>query len=191
MEVQKFDIDFVKRTRKLLIEYGGEYELSNLLNCTLGLIILPYEAGNRNDLSHWNESVLEVVERIGFNLIHFKPIKSRKKGIIKYYPETFEILLKKIRNGLAHQRIEPLNQDGQFVGVVIQTEESDLIVEFTRQQLESFAFYICDKYLNNFDLSNQTTVAHSSIIEGMSAPDDELLSEAEFYAELDKEAEQQ
>ena len=43
MSIDKFETDFVRRTIHTLKRYRGKYPLSQLINCTLGLIILPYE----------------------------------------------------------------------------------------------------------------------------------------------------
>lgn len=36
-----FPIDFINRTRENLEKYSGKYEVTNLINCCLGLIIIP------------------------------------------------------------------------------------------------------------------------------------------------------
>ena len=34
MEYRRFSVEFVERTKHLLQEYGGDYEVTNILNCT-------------------------------------------------------------------------------------------------------------------------------------------------------------
>ena len=43
MEYKKIENDFVERTLKLISEYDGEFEVTLLVNCCLGLLVLPKE----------------------------------------------------------------------------------------------------------------------------------------------------
>ena len=40
---KKFERDFMRRTLKLVQEYTGPYDATLLLNCLLGLLIVPKE----------------------------------------------------------------------------------------------------------------------------------------------------
>ena len=42
MYIQK-EVDFVKRTRKILQDYKGDYKVTLLINCCVGLLIVPKE----------------------------------------------------------------------------------------------------------------------------------------------------
>ena len=120
MESNNFPIDIVKRTIANLLNYRGKFEVTNLLNCTLGLIILPYEMGIGDSSTGliWDQEVNNIPKLPSFQLCKFEPIKDIKNGIVKY-PKTLKIFLKKIRNGLAHQNIIPVNKDGELNGVKI------------------------------------------------------------------------
>lgn len=149
VEIRKFSIEFVERTRILLTDYKGDYTFSNLINCTLGLILLPYE--NISNISLWDKSIKAVEELPEFDLKKFEPIKKIAKGKAIYYPKTFKILLKKIRNGIAHQNILPINQDGTFSGIKIYNlfqNITDMEIMFSELQLKNFALYISGIYLN-------------------------------------------
>ena len=148
--VENYEKEFVERTREILSKYDGDYKLTNLVNCCLGLVILPFEKMNRNNFLNWNESIEDLQNEIGFNLITFEPVKSRRNGQIEYYPKDISAFLRKLRNGLTHQRIEAVNNDGYFTGIRIRTSENDLEVEFNRSQLEKLCLYICDRYLESF-----------------------------------------
>ena len=39
----EFDIEFMHRTKKIIEGYKGQYNVTLLLNCLLGLIVLPSE----------------------------------------------------------------------------------------------------------------------------------------------------
>jgi hypothetical protein len=154
--MNNFDIDFVRNTKEVLVEYGGKYDVSNLLNCTLGLIILPYERVKATNQPFWETKIDRFKDLPPFELRCFKPIKgrNRKTRTLEYYPETLEFLLKKIRNGLAHQNIEPVAESKIFKGVIIRNyygeaphRVMDLEVEFSKEQLKGFALFIAEQYL--------------------------------------------
>jgi hypothetical protein len=147
-EIMIFKTEFVDRTKNILLNYEGEYKLSNTINCTLGLLILPYENVRNNPDAFWDTD-LNAIPNFPTSRIHiFQPIhKIRRNGLIEYYPTTLRVFLQKIRNGLAHQHIQPVNTNGRFTGVLIRNHfeqgnqnSVDLEVEFTRKQLEKFAF---------------------------------------------------
>jgi hypothetical protein len=48
--IELYEKEFVERTRHILKRYRGKYKLSNAINCTLGLIILPNEMIRRLSL---------------------------------------------------------------------------------------------------------------------------------------------
>ncbi|MCH7770646.1 MAG: hypothetical protein IIA49_06470 [Bacteroidetes bacterium] len=148
MEILKFNKEFVERTINILNSYKGKFEFSNLLNCTLGLIILPYE--NMGSSSYWKSEIVRLEDIPSFTIKLFEPIKKMKKGRIIRYPKTIGVLLRKIRNGLAHQNIKPINKNNEFVGIKIFNKyknKLDLDIEFTREELYNFAIYISNKYL--------------------------------------------
>ncbi len=43
MEYKYIEIDFMKRTKKLINDYKGEHRVTLLINCCLGLLVLPKE----------------------------------------------------------------------------------------------------------------------------------------------------
>jgi len=149
VEIRKFEIEFVERTRELLLNYNGKYRFSNLINCTLGLIILPYENISSTDV--WQKNVDEIDSLPSFKLIKFKPIQRINKNKTIYYPNTLEIFLKKLRNGFAHQNIVPINSEGSFTSIKIFNKygnEIDLDVIFTENQLKEFSLFISNLYLS-------------------------------------------
>ena len=154
MEIKKFEDEFVERTKTLLTDYKGPWDVSNLINCTLGLIILPYENIKRTaSKSVWSLELNMIPGLPTFQLHIFEPIRSKKENKITYYPKTLKVLLQKIRNGLAHQNIEPINQDGRFTAVVIRNYfddhriHKDLEVQFSKEELRCFALFIAEEYL--------------------------------------------
>lgn len=158
MEYKKFPIEFVERTKYLLECYEGDYEVSNALNCTLGLVILPFET-NKDFLSH----------------VSLEKLKETLDIEIRYLPnnESYRIsdsgeLLRRVRNGLSHRHIIPKSSEGNVTGVKIwdynhrncphnesgnDNEQevyekcAEVEFEFTNEGLKKFAIFIADKYL--------------------------------------------
>ncbi|NOT49389.1 MAG: hypothetical protein HOP17_16820 [Acidobacteria bacterium] len=155
-EDAKFDRDVVNKTTKILKRYRGKYPFTQLINCTLGLIILPFEKTNRSNHDYWDVDINCIPQLLDLvNIIRFEPIKKiRRTGGIEYYPKDLKNLLRKIRHGLAHQRIVPKfrQTDGKNIieGINIKNyfEEQgkmnhlDLEIEFSRKQLKDFALFI-------------------------------------------------
>ena len=84
MEIKKFKVEFVQRTQSLLTEYQGSSDMSNLINCTLGLIILPYESIKSNPPSFWNRNISKIPDLPHFHLTLFEPIKDMKGSVITF-----------------------------------------------------------------------------------------------------------
>jgi hypothetical protein len=156
MEIQKFNIEFVQRTKDILISYKGDYEFSNLINCTPGLLILPYQIIQDNPSSYWLKPISQVSNTSNLNIFKFEPIRRVDNNKITYYPKNLKVLLQKIRNGLAHQHIEPINDSGILKSIKIRNyfeykggnRIMDLEIQFTEQELRSFSLYIADAYLS-------------------------------------------
>lgn len=148
-EINKFDQDFIKRTKQNLEDYKGDYEFTQLINSCLGLIILPFEKSRRNNNSEiWNDSIDNVRSEIDFDLQIFDPKEyDSKKKINKPCEKNFKTFIKKLRNCIAHQRIEPINESGKLVRIKFETEDQDMKVIFDQEQLKNLCFYICDKHL--------------------------------------------
>jgi hypothetical protein len=155
--IELYEKEFVERTRHILKRYRGKYKLSNAINCTLGLIILPNEMIRRLHSPMWDTPVDQIDELTYLRIQKFEPIRSKKNGTTSYYPKTLRTLLNKIRNGLAHQNIEPVNSGRSFVGVKIKnyytdrsnSRELDLVIEMKRVELEKFGLFIAEKYLRD------------------------------------------
>ena len=155
METKHFPIDFVRRTMANLARYRDKFEFTNLLNCTLGLIILPYEKAMKGTQpqSPWSTN-LDVLSNLpSFQILRFKPLQKGRKGKPKDCKKNLKILLQKIRNGLAHQNVQPVNQNGQFEGVVIKNYFPDnqgvldTHLQFSKKELNDFALFIANEYL--------------------------------------------
>jgi hypothetical protein len=155
-EIAFYETEFVRRTQSLLRDYKGEYKLSNAINCMLGLIILPNEMLELNHNEIWDMLIEQIQELQFLRIQTFEPIRRKNRlGVPEYYPKNLKTFLKKVRNGLAHQNIIPVNTKGIFSGVIIRNyfgagkKDLDLDVKFNRKELERFALYVAGKYLGD------------------------------------------
>jgi hypothetical protein len=154
-EINEFETEFVRRTQNLLTDYRGEYKLSNAINCMLGLIIFPNETLEHSHNPIWDIPIAEIQELNYLQIRLFEPVRRKNGDEIEFFQKTLRVLLKKVRNGLAHQNINPVNENGLFTGVVIKNyyggsrRNIDLEIEFNRDELENFALFIAGKYLDD------------------------------------------
>ena len=113
MSYNNFELDFVERTMHNLQEIEelskNIYEFTNLLNQCYGLLIVPGEFAKRRGLiSNMNKHL----DYYGF----------KKEQSLRFDADKLTIpnLLRHLRNGLAHGRIEVLDYDnGTIAGIKI------------------------------------------------------------------------
>jgi hypothetical protein len=106
----QFERDFMSRTLTLVRQYSGPYDATLLLNCLLGLLIVPKETS--------------------IDKIPTDPISELKKwgiepsSIMKFgrttdtnrYPKTLRGIVWNLRNAVAHFRFKPIHKEGKCIG---------------------------------------------------------------------------
>lgn len=107
--LQQFERDFMARTQGIIGEYAGQYEASFLLNCMLGLLIVPRErlliaipADPIDDLAKWGVPLASILAY------------ERAEGEGSAYSIRWFII--KMRNAIAHFHILPVQKDGKVCG---------------------------------------------------------------------------
>lgn len=107
---KEFERDFMRRTLEVVRSYSGPYEATNLLNCLLGLLIVPKESSlekipedSLSELSHW-----------GISQTSIKSFGRKKNG--ELLPQTLRQLVWGLRNAVAHFRFTPCHKDGRCTG---------------------------------------------------------------------------
>ena len=99
---ETFAKDFAERTLKNLINYSGEYEVTQLINSAIGLLMIPKE-------EFFNEIIDNIIscqllkkmrEAIDFDEITSKNKKNSLKNIVIH-----------IRNGIAHGHMKFISED--------------------------------------------------------------------------------
>ena len=107
-EYSDFPIDFLKRTQVNLENYSGNFEVTNLINNCLGLIVLPKE--------------LLIDSLNGYIFTDSRVRYGISKTNIKFERDndfTLKNVIRHIRNGLSHGRIEQKSSNGVITGVRI------------------------------------------------------------------------
>jgi hypothetical protein len=148
----QYDVHLIKRTKKLLQTYRGNFNITLLMNSLLSLIVLPQQHNARiRRLPFMNKDLNNIAE---INFILNSP------NFI-FDPRNFNYdlknLLTRIRNGISHQRIEAISEYGKWKGVIIEDGINDNIglhLELTIIEVKNLAFYIADKYLEEVEEGN-------------------------------------
>lgn len=150
-----YEIEFITRTKEILNKYNkrkGGYKLTLLLNCLVSLIILPSERSGFDKPPLWDI----MTKHIDFFNTKIHPVWSDGKE------HTLGEFVKKLRNGIAHQNINPINKNNQFVGVKIWNinykKAIDFEVEFNRHTLHEFANLIADQYLHHISAQKKIKI---------------------------------
>lgn len=97
---------FLNRTLALVHEYKGAHEATLLVNCLLGLLVLPKEVIlAKNSYEHFPS-----IEKMGI-----RASSIINAGNNKNQPKPKE-LIRRLRNAVAHFRIEPIHKNGEIEG---------------------------------------------------------------------------
>lgn len=143
-----YEIEFITRTKKIVNDYNKRkrgYKLTLLLNCLVGLIILPSERTIIEKPPLWNKDTNQIP-------LFTKIDHAWKDG----KNHTLGEFVKKLRNGIAHQNVDPINRNNQFVGVRIWNINPqgniDFEVKLDRHSLHAFANLVSDQYLHNISI---------------------------------------
>ncbi len=129
---EQFEPDFMRRTLSLLREYAGPYEATLLLNCLLGLLVVPKETFIKkipehpiSDLKKWGispSSIKSVGKRTGENP----------------HPDTLRGVVWNLRNAVAHFGVTPLHQRGECIGFEFRDDKAGFTAEISVGELREF-----------------------------------------------------
>ncbi|MBL1214700.1 MAG: hypothetical protein HND52_15190 [Ignavibacteriae bacterium] len=165
--MKNLDIDFVRRTQKIINNYEGKFEYTLLINCTLGLIQLPFEVNKVKRLSFLNRNLkdVDIIQEIfkkDSNYI-FSPTKfNRQKKEYVGDRKNLYTFLQHLRNSLAHlANAETQNEDGEWVSIrlkdinVRNNANVELEVTIDKDDLKTLAMYLSDEYINAIQKLNK------------------------------------
>jgi len=154
--VNNYNTEFPQRTLKLLKSFQDkkiDYKLNVtfLMNCLLGLIVTAVENSERRQLITGNvdDDLLNLLPENIELKIGNQDLSILPKATLKARAKLST--LKKIRNAIAHQHVEPTNQNNNWIGVTLWNvnpqNEIDFRIKLTTAQLNSLATYITSNYL--------------------------------------------
>jgi hypothetical protein len=113
---EQFERDFMRRTLQLVQRYEGPHDATLLLNCLLGLLIVPKEASLDQipldpilELKKWGISP-NSIRRCG------------KQNKANPQPETLRGVVHNLRNAVAHFRFSPQHQNGRVIGFAFEDD---------------------------------------------------------------------
>jgi len=140
-EYNDFPPNFITRTLENLKNYTGIFEVTNLINNCLGLIIIPRQKLKSQILAY---SFDDVNSDYGITRKNISNISKRDYSLSN--------VLRHIRNGLAHGRIEQKSENGVIIGLRIhdKTDESapeNFAIYFTIDEFRRFAISISEMFL--------------------------------------------
>lgn len=172
--IENYPFDIVVRTKRIINESYNYFEkkdleVSLLMNCLLGLIVVVSENKKLfnsifpgkidQSFSHY------IPDKIGY-IIQGNPDKNINllsdnsidipilhKGDFNKVNKTQFIKL--IRNGIAHQNIEGINDKGKWKGIRIwnltRYETKNFEVVFTTDEIKQLSLYIADQYTKKLE----------------------------------------
>lgn len=168
--IEKYKIDIVKRTKEILDENYKSFEekdreVTLLLNCLLGLIVAISENEKRKKKvfkDNIDDYFLSLIpdkvgfvesNRVGDDLtdanIKQLNVKVGHKEDLKGKSQLW--FINRIRNGIAHQNIEGINENDKWIGVRLWNTNAsikDFEIIFTIEELKNLATTLSGKYLN-------------------------------------------
>ena len=168
-EFKNYKIDIVTRTKELLEDNFSDFqnkdkEVTFLLNCLLGLIVNVSENEKISNLTITGnidkDFLSNIPDKIGFiikgqhkqdltntDLTDIQTKVGHKTELISCKKLWF---VNKLRNGIAHQNIEGINDNDIWVGLRLwntYNDVKDFEIIFTIDELKKLALKIADEYL--------------------------------------------
>lgn len=147
MEIKNYNKEFTERTKKLLDEYYDKieqekgYEFTFLMNCLLGLVVVIKENYDDSD-----EKFQKFLDKKLNEIEELKYIFPKEKKNL-----SLSEFLRLLRNGIAHQNVEPTNERGIWERVnfynISGKGKRNFEVVFTQEELRKFALFLANKYL--------------------------------------------
>lgn len=135
----EFERNFMRRTLEIVRGYDGPYDATLLLNCLLGLLIVPKE----KSIDRIPQDPVERLASWGISPHSINNFGRCQCG--HKYPKTLRQLVKGLRNAVAHFRIEPRHHQGQCVGFDFRDKsgfQAEVRLEEVKTFVEQLAAYL-------------------------------------------------
>ena len=157
---EQFDLGFIARTlENLSADNAVPNEVTMLLNSLLGLVIIPAEYREKRKITAFNKLIVDVpVIKELMKDSYFYPTRYDYDN--KQYKQkltTVSNLLTSIRNSVAHQQIECIEEEGKWRYIKLSDVNKrnaknnlphlELSVTWSIVQLREFCKFVCQTYL--------------------------------------------
>ena len=138
MQYDTIDYDFIKRTLEIIEEYQGDNDVTLLINCCLGLLILPRE---RHFDSLPNKQITKNKDYWGLTYISVTT-DCESRGY------KLSNIIRRMRNGVCHFKIETkANINNNISGLIIK-DNGGFKVEMSVTQLKEFVTQLAQYVLS-------------------------------------------
>ena len=134
MDYEEISRDFALRTKHLIESYDGEYDVTLLVNCCLGLLVVPKE-------KDFDKIPDEEIPRIGG-----KWGLKQECITVKCYQCGYNLrhVIRRIRNGICHFNIKSIPDDHKNISNLEISDGNDFKVTLSISQLRELAFSLTD-----------------------------------------------
>jgi HEPN pEK499 p136 len=143
-----FNKDVIERTIEIVDSYdkikGEKYEVTLLINCLTGLLVLPKEILSKKKCYSLPDSNLEDLKDWGIKQEHIKEVSCTSCGY------KLNNIVRHMRNSVAHMRIESLN-DASGKIVELRFKDSGFKAEIPIDALEEFVKKLAGSVINKKD----------------------------------------
>lgn len=143
MEYSKqFERDFTKRTLEIVRDYQGERDATLLINCLLGLLIVPQQ----RSYQRIPEEPLDKLKEWGISPESIQSFGGDRK-------QNLRQLVRSLRNAAAHFRITPLEENGRVKGFYFQ-DQNGFRAEIKLAEMRQFVEHLA----RHLDADNGTKI---------------------------------
>lgn len=141
----EYEPDFVKsfmsRTLEIATEYSGTHDATLLVNCLLGLLIVPKEIL----INQIPDYPFKLISNWGIN---WRSIKNFGKCDLGHEHElNLRQLVKRLRNSVAHFKIDPTHKNGEVSGFKFK-DRNGFHAELSLEELQQFVIAL-SRHISN------------------------------------------
>lgn len=133
----EFTKSFMSRTLVIVNEYQGPYDATLLINCMLGLLVLPKETL----LNKLPDAPFDQFSQCGI-----QPNSIKNHGRCDYgHPHELNRrqLIRRMRNAVSHFRVEPFQSPGNVQGFEFK-DQNGFHAKLTLQELKEFVIKLSE-----------------------------------------------
>jgi len=137
MDYSDISLDFIERTLKILNDYSGDYEVTLLINCCLGLLVLPKE----KHFDSLPETMLETKTEIWGLSQNNVTVDCDRCGY------SLKDVIRRIRNGICHFKVSTISDGSGRISKVEVKDRGRFKVELTITQLSDLTSSLAKEIL--------------------------------------------